>query len=99
MEARAAFREPGISKKAVWFIFALMAALLLGGTGAYVLRAASSPTAPAATHIVLGQGAGGAGSAWNYSNQRHGTQTVEGPAATAAQNESGSRRSGTQIVP
>jgi hypothetical protein len=103
MEARAAFREPGISKKAVAFVFALMAALILGVTGAYVLRAASASGAAAPGHVLmLGQySAGGDGSAWNFSNRRSGTQSVEGPApeaATAASKQAGARRGGNQIV-
>ena len=100
MEARAAFREPGISKKSVLFVFALIAALILGVTGAYVLKASSSAAAAPATHtLVLGQySAGGDGSAWNFGNQRSGTQSVEGPAAAAAiaPQKSGGRSGGTQ---
>lgn len=99
MEARAAFRQPGISKKSVLFVFAVIAALILGVTGAYMLKASSSAVAAPATHtLVLGQYAGGDGSAWNFDNRRNGTQSVEGPAAaaTTAPQKSGGRSGGTQ---
>ena len=101
MEARAAFREPGISKKSVLFVFAVIAALILGVTGAYVLKASSMQAAAPMTHtLVLGQySAGGDGSAWNFGNRRSGNQSLEGPAAAAATapEKSGGRSGGNQI--
>ncbi|HYM65722.1 MAG TPA: hypothetical protein VEW68_00365 [Patescibacteria group bacterium] len=96
MEARATFGRPAISKM-VWAIVALAAAGLLGGSGAYALKAATSTT-PATAHIVQGVGAWDLGSAWNYTSRRSGAQSVEGPAA-ADQSSVTPYRAGPQLVP
>ena len=50
MEARATFRETGISKRTVWLVIALMAGLLMAGTSAYILKAVTLSVASPATH-------------------------------------------------
>jgi hypothetical protein len=80
MEARTALRGSGISRRTVAVAIAVLAAFLLGAAGGYVAKAVSLPIAGGPSHIVAGQiGGSGVGSAWNYSNLRHGTQSIEGP--------------------
>ena len=99
MEARTAFRGSAISRGTVAMIALLLAALVLAAIGGLVVKTLSVPAAAAAKHTVAGQSGGtGFGSAWNYSTQRSGTQTVEGPAPSAAPTfrEPGSLRGGPQ---
>ena len=81
MEARAAFRGSAISKNIVAVVAAVLAALILGAIGGYLIKTLSLPAPAVGKHFVAGQpGASGYGSAWNYSTLRGGTQSVEGPA-------------------
>lgn len=102
MEARTAFRGSAISRGTVAVVAALLAALVLAVIGGLVVKTLSVPAAAPAKHMVAGQpGASGIGSAWNYSTQRSGTQTVEGPAPAASSTgasfrEPGSQRGGPQ---
>lgn len=99
MEARAAFHGTRSSKKAVWAMVALIAALLIVGIGGFAIRATSASVTPAG-HIVLGLGlATEPGSAWNFTSRRAGTQSVEGPAPTDAPEQASPRRGGTLIYP
>jgi hypothetical protein len=84
MEARTALRGSGISRRTVAVAIAVLAAFLLGAAGGYVAKAVSLPIAGGPSHIVAGQiGGSGIGSAWNYTNLRHGTQSIEGPAPSS----------------
>lgn len=102
MEARTAFRGSAISRSMVAVVAALLAALVLVTIGGLLIKTLSVPAATPAKQMVAGQpGASGFGSAWNYSTQRSGTQTVEGPApatqsTSASFREPGSRRGGPQ---
>jgi hypothetical protein len=102
MEARTAFRGSAISRSMVAVVAALLAALALAAMGGLLSKTLSMPAAAPTKHIVAGQpGASGFGSAWNYSTQRSGTQTVEGPApaglsTSVSFREPGSRRGGPQ---
>jgi hypothetical protein len=81
MEATTALRGPRISRRMVAVVIAVLAAFVLGAAGGYVAKTVSLQTPGAASHIVAGQiGGSGLGSAWNFSNLRHGTQSIEGPA-------------------
>jgi hypothetical protein len=85
MEARAALRGSGISKRTVAVVIAVLAAFVVGAAGGYIAKTVSLPAATTASHILAGQTeTSGFGSAWNYSNLRHGTQTIEGPAPASA---------------
>ena len=85
MEARTALRGSGISKRVVAIVIAVLAAFVLGAAGGYVAKTVSLPAATSPSHILAGQSeASGVGSAWNYSNLRHGTQSIEGPAPASA---------------
>jgi hypothetical protein len=102
MEARTAFRGSAISRSTGAVVATLLAALVLLATGGLLIKTLSVPAAAPAKHIVAGQpGGSGFGSAWNYSMQRGGTQTVEGPAPPATSidptfREPGSGRGGPQ---
>ena len=94
MEARATFRESAVSKNVIAVVAALVITFLLGGSGGYLVRSLSLPSATSVGHTAVIQlGASESGSAWNYSNRRSGTQSVEGPAPAAAVRASGSGRS------
>ena len=94
MEARTTFRGSAVSKNVVAVVAALVITFLLGGSGGYIVKSLSLPSATSAGHnAVLQLGASEPGSAWNYSNRQSGTQSVEGPAAAAAVRASGSGRS------
>jgi hypothetical protein len=81
MEARTALRGSGISRRTVAFAIAVLAAFVLGAAGGYVAKTVSLPIAGGRSHFVAGQiGGSGVGSAWNYTNLRHGTQSIEGDA-------------------
>jgi len=81
MEARTAFRGTRISKRMAAVVVAVLAAFLLGGVGGYLVKTMSLPTVTVAANVAAGQPAASAyGSAWNYSNRRSGTQSIEGPA-------------------
>jgi hypothetical protein len=81
MEARAAFHGSAISKRMAAVVVAVLAAFMLGGIGGYLVKTLSLPAVSVAANIVAGQpGASGFGSAWNYSDRRSGTQSIEGPA-------------------
>lgn len=103
MEARTAFRGSAISRSMGAVVATLLAALVLAVMGGLVVKALSGPAAAQTKHIVAGQpGASGFGSAWNYSTQRSGTQTVEGPVPAglstgASFREPGRRRGGPQF--
>jgi hypothetical protein len=105
VEARTAFRGKGISKSSVAVVVAVLVAFVLVAAGGSLAKALSRPVAPATAHIVAGQpGASGYGSAWNYSNLRHGTQSIEGPMPASAPlvmtvRDPGTRRGGSQIAP
>jgi hypothetical protein len=103
MEARTTLRGTGFPRGMVAVVLAVLAAFLLGGAGGYVAKTLSLPAAPVPVHIVAGQpGASEAGSAWNYSTRRSGSQTVGGPAVSPAPSapvqEPGSERSGNQFI-
>lgn len=101
MEARRAFHGSGNSKDTVVAIVALLVALVLLVMGGLLFKTLSTAATPP-NQVFTGQpAASGPGSAWNYSNRRSGTQTVEGPASTAASTgasfrEPGSKRGGPQ---
>jgi len=62
-------------------VIAVLAAFVVGAVAGYVAKTVSLQTASAPSHFAAGQiGGSGVGSAWNYSNLRHGTQSIEGPA-------------------
>jgi cell division protein FtsN len=66
-------------------VMAVLAAFILGAAGGYVVKTLSLAAPAAAAQVVTGQPiVARPGSAWNYSNRRSGTQSVEGPAPTAA---------------
>ncbi len=102
MEARRAFHGSGNSKDTVVAIVALMVALVLMVMGGLLVKALIAPAATPTNVVLTGQpDASGNGTAWNYSNRRSGTQSVEGPASTAASTsasfrEPGSNRGGPQ---
>jgi len=102
MEASTAFRRSAVSKNTVRVIAGLLAALLLGGVGGYFVRTWTLPAvAPAAHGTAAGSAAPESGSAWTYSNRRHGTQSVDGPEAPgwpapSRLREPGSRHGGPQ---
>jgi hypothetical protein len=102
MEARTAFRGSAISRNMVAFGATLLAAIALIAMGGLLIKTVSVPAAAPAKHIVAGQpGGSGFGSAWNYTMQRSGTQTVEGPVPAglstgASFREPGTRRGGPQ---
>jgi hypothetical protein len=94
MEARATFRESTVSKSAVAIIVALLAAFLLGGTGGYIVKSLTLTSSTSAGHTAVIQvRASEPSSAWNESNRRSGTQTVEGAVPAEAVRASGSGRS------
>jgi hypothetical protein len=94
MEARATFRESAVSKNVIAVVAALVITFLLGGSGGYLVKSLSLPSATSAAHsAVIRLGASEPGSAWNYSNRKSGTQSVEGPAPAADVSASGSGRS------
>ena len=103
MEARAALHGSVISKSMVAVLTAVLAAFLLGGFGGYAVKSLSLPPAAAQHHVLAGQtAASDFGSAWNFSTQRSGTQTIEGPApvvelpTTASFREPSTGRGGPQ---
>jgi hypothetical protein len=84
MEARTAFHGSAISKRMAAVIVAVLASFMLGGIGGYLVKTVSLPAVPVAANVVAGQpAASGFGSAWNYSDRRSGTQSIEGPAPSA----------------
>jgi hypothetical protein len=86
MEARATLRGTGISKGP---LVAIIVALSLGAGAAVLAVEKTGSTGAAAAHsAVITSGPSDPGSAWNYSGHRSGTQSVEGPAATAPFRES-----------
>ncbi len=86
MEARTTLRGTGISKGP---LVAVIVALSLGAGAAVLAVEKTAPTgAPAAHSAAITSGPSDPGSAWNYSVRRGGTQSVEGPAATAPFRES-----------
>lgn len=99
MEARAAFRGAGISKRMAAVVVAVLLAFVLVAAGGYLAKAMNRPIAPA-THVVAGQ----PGSTWTYGNGRRGTSWIEDTATASASligsfHEPGTRRGGTQIAP
>jgi hypothetical protein len=87
MQARAAFHGSAISKRMAAVVVAMLAAFTLGGIGGYLIKTVNVPAVPVAANVVAAQpAASGFGSAWNYSNRRSGTQTVEGPAPAGSPN-------------
>jgi hypothetical protein len=103
MEARTTFRGQTISRSMVMVVATLLATFALVAMGGLLIKTLNVPAAAPGKHIVAGQpGASGFGSAWNYSTQRSGTQTVEGPVPAgfstgASFREPGSRRGGPQF--
>ena len=103
IETRTALRGPGISRRMVAVVIAVLAAFALGAAGGYAAKTLSLPVASAALHIVPGQsGASGVGSAWNYTNLRHGPQSIDGPVPASASvppslREPSTRRGGPQL--
>jgi hypothetical protein len=96
MEARTALRGSGISRRMVAVAIAVLAAFVLGAAGGYVAKTVSLQIASAPSHIVAGQiGGSGVGSAWNYSNLRHGTQSIEGPAPSSVSSSASFREPST----
>jgi hypothetical protein len=94
MEARATFRESAASKNGIAVVIALVITFLLGGSGGYLAKSLSLPSATSAGRTeVIQLGASEPGSAWNYSSRQSGTQSVEGPAPAATVRASGSGRS------
>lgn len=89
METRTALRRAGISFQTVAVVIAMLAAFALGGAGGYLVKTLSLPAAAAVAQVVTGQPTvARPGSAWNYSNRRSGTQSVEGPVPPSPSNPS-----------
>jgi hypothetical protein len=97
MEASTAFRKSAVSKTVVAVIAGLLAAMLLGGVGGYLVRTWTLPVVVPAQHAAAASSAAPeAGSAWDYSSRRHGTQSVDGPEAQGSRASSGFREPGSR---
>jgi hypothetical protein len=96
MEARTALRGSGISRRTVAVAIAVLAAFVLGAAGGYIAKTVSLPITSGPSHMLAGQiGGSGVGSAWNYTNLRHGTQSIEGPAPSSVSGSASFREPST----